>query len=51
MFASIDFSQSTPRAISMLVAAAIVTAIVAIGAYVAQPTFNEGYSVTITQLQ
>jgi hypothetical protein len=50
MFTSTDFSQTTQRAVSMLMAAVIVAATFAIAAFVAQSA-QPGYSVTITQLQ
>ena len=51
MFTATDFSLNTQRAVSLLMAAVIVTAIIAAAAFLAQPASHEGYSVTITQLQ
>jgi hypothetical protein len=50
MFTATDFSQTTQRAVSLLMAAVIVAATLAMGALVAQSA-QPGYSVTVTQLQ
>jgi hypothetical protein len=45
------FTQSTQRAVCMLMSAAIVTVSLAFGAYGVQTMEHVGYSVTVTQLQ
>jgi hypothetical protein len=50
MFAFIEFSRNTQRAVCMLLSAVIVAASLSAGAYGAQAALHDGYSVTITQL-
>jgi|SoiMethySBSTD1v2_1073268.scaffolds.fasta_scaffold1294869_1 hypothetical protein len=51
MFALIELSRSTQRAICMLLSVVIVAATLAAGGYEAQSALHDSYSVTITQLQ
>jgi hypothetical protein len=51
MFALTEISQSTQRAVCMLLAAVIVVASLSLGEYGAQPVLHGGYSVTVTQLR
>jgi hypothetical protein len=51
MFAFIEFSRNTQRAVCLLVSAVIVAAGLSLGAIEAQSALHDGYSVTITQLQ
>ena len=50
MFALIEFSRSTQRALCMVMSVAIVAATLSFSAYQAQAALNGDYSVTITQL-
>ena len=51
MYALSTFTQSTQRAVCMLMSAAIVTVSLAFGAYGVQSMAQLDYSVTVTQLQ
>lgn len=51
MYAFTQFTQTTQRAVCMLVSVAIVTVSLAFGAYGVQTMEHLGYSVTVTQLQ
>ena len=51
MFALIEFSRGTQRAVCMLMAALIVTVSLSAGAIGSQAALHDGYEVTITQLQ
>jgi hypothetical protein len=51
MFALIELSRNTQRAICMLMSVVIVAVTLASGAYEAQSALHDGYTVTITQLQ
>lgn len=51
MYAVTQFTQSTQRAVCMLMSVAIVTVSLAFGAYGVKTMENIGYSVTVTQLQ
>lgn len=51
MYAVTQFTQSTQRAVCMLMSVAIVTVSLAFGAYGVKTMENVGYSVTVTQLQ
>lgn len=51
MYAVSTFTQSTQRAVCMLMSVAIVTISLAFGAYGAQSMETARYSVTVTQLQ
>ncbi len=51
MYALNTFTQSTQRALCMVMSAAIVTVSLAFGAYGVQSMEHVGYSVTVTQLQ
>jgi len=51
MFALIDFTRNTQRAMCLTLAAVIVGASLSLGAYGSQAPLHAGYSVTITQLQ
>ncbi|MET0535437.1 MAG: hypothetical protein ABW171_14565 [Steroidobacter sp.] len=46
-----QLTQTTQRAVCMLMSAAIVTVSLAFGAYGVKTMENVGYSVTVTQLQ
>lgn len=51
MYAATQFTQTTQRAVCMLMSVAIVTVSLAFGAYGVQSMEKLGYSVTVTQLQ
>lgn len=51
MYAVTQFTQTTQRALCMLMSVAIVTVSLAFGAYGMKTMENVGYSVTVTQLQ
>ena len=51
MSALIEFSRKTQRAACLLMSVVIVAATFAVGAYEAQSMVQDGYTVTITQLQ
>ena len=51
MYAVTHLTQSTQRAVCMLMSVAIVTVSLAFGAYGVKTMENVGYSVTVTQLQ
>jgi hypothetical protein len=51
MFALIDFTRNTQRAMCLTLSAVIVAVSLSFGAYGSQAPLRAGYSVTITQLQ
>lgn len=51
MFAFIEFSRTAQRTICMLMSAVIVSACLTLGAFGMQSQLQDGYSVTVTQLQ
>ena len=51
MFALIDFTRNTQRAMCLTLSAVIVAVSLSLGAYGSQAPLHAGYSVTITQLQ
>jgi hypothetical protein len=51
MSAFIELSRSLQQTLCMLMSVVIVTATLSLGAYQAQSALQEGYSVTVTQLQ
>ena len=51
MYAVTQLTQTTQRAVCMLMSVAIVTLSLAFGAYGVQTMEHVGYSVTVTQLQ
>jgi hypothetical protein len=51
MFALIDFTRNTQRAMCLTLSAVIVAVSLSLGAYGSQAPLHPGYSVTITQLQ
>lgn len=51
MFALIDFTRNTQRAMCLTLSAVIVAVSLSLGAYGLQAPPQPGYSVTITQLQ
>ena len=51
MYTVTQLTQTTQRAVCMLMSAAIVTVSLAFGAYGVKSMENVGYSVTVTQLQ
>jgi hypothetical protein len=51
MFAVTEFSRSAQQVVCMLMSAFIVSAALAFGSYAAQAPVDDGYSVTVTQLQ
>ena len=51
MYAVTQFTQTSQRAVCMLVSVAIVTVSLAFGAYGVKSMEHLGYSVTVTQLQ
>jgi hypothetical protein len=51
MYAVTQITQSTQRAVCMVMSVAIVTLSLAFGAYGVKTMENVGYSVTVTQLQ
>ena len=51
MFALIEFTRGTQRALCMLMAVIIVAASLSAGAIGSQAALHAGYEVTITQLQ
>ena len=51
MYAVTQFTQSTQRAVCMLMSVAIVTVSLTFGAYGMKSMEDVGYSVTVTQLQ
>lgn len=51
MYAVSTFTQSTQRAVCMVMSVAIVAISLALGSYGVQSMEHVGYSVTVTQLQ
>ena len=51
MYALIELSRNTQRAVCMLMSAAIVTVSLSLGAFGVQSATHDGYSVTVTQIQ
>ena len=51
MYTVTQLTQTTQRAVCMLMSAAIVTVSLAFGAYGVKSMENVGYSVTVTELQ
>jgi hypothetical protein len=51
MYAVLELSRNTQRAVCMLAAAVIVSISLSLGAYAAQSSLHDGYSVTVTQIQ
>jgi chaperonin GroEL (HSP60 family) len=51
MYAFIEFSRNTQRAVCIAMSAVIVTVCLSLGAFGMQSKLHEGYSVTVTQLQ
>ena len=51
MFALIDFTRNTQRAMCRTLSAVIVAVSLPLGAYGSQAPLRAGYSVTVTQLQ
>ena len=51
MYAISNFTQTTQRAVCMLMSVAIVSVSLAFGAYGVQKMEHVGYSVSVTQLQ
>lgn len=51
MFTLTSLSQKAQQAVCLMLSAVIVTASLAIGAYTAERAADNGYSVTVTQIQ
>ena len=51
MFAFTEISRKAQSAICMMLSAVIVSASLSLGAFAAEYAANDGYSVTVTQIQ